>query len=185
MSSMEKVISDEYNESEEYYYYYYYFSPELYTDENRCMLPSKSSGSYSDFKSFIKNNNKIPEYAKDYKREYLFIIGLNYEFRYFKYKPEDVSFYEFFNNLHVKKIIKLLKMFLRNQEKGIFSKELNGLKLKKKRDIFHLRYFYYDIVGKVLRSNKEKKFHNHELNLKLNSYFNFVYLQIRKKIIND
>ena len=147
---MEKVISGEFNENEKYYY----FEPELYTDENRLMLPSKSSGSYSDFKSFLKNN-KIPEYAKDYKREYLFIIGLNYEFRYFKYKPEDVSVYELFNNLHVKKIIKLLKMFLRNQEKGIFSKEINGLKLKKI-DIFNLLYFYNVIICKVLGKNKEK-----------------------------
>ena len=28
-------------------------------------------------------NNKIPEYAKEYKREYLFIRGLNKEFKYF------------------------------------------------------------------------------------------------------
>ena len=67
-------INKEFIENEEYYYYYYYFSPESYTDENRCMLPSKSSGSYSDFKSFIKSS-KIPEYVKEYKREYLFLIG--------------------------------------------------------------------------------------------------------------
>ena len=106
-------------------YEYYYFTPEIYTDENRCTIPSKASGAYSEFKNFIKSN-KIPEYAMEYKREYLFIRGLpvNYEFRYFRYKPEDVSGYEFFHNLHVKKIIKLLKMFLRNQEKGIFSKRV-------------------------------------------------------------
>ena len=46
-------------------------------------------------------------------------------------------------------------MFLRNQEKGIFSKELNGLKLKGK-DIFNLKYFDDNILGKILRSNKEK-----------------------------
>ena len=75
-------------------------------------------------------------------------------------------------------------MFLRNQEKGIFSKEFNGLKLKKQ-DIFNLKYFDDEIVGKILRPNKEKKYPNYELNLKLNSYFNFVYFQIRKKNIND
>ena len=176
---MEKEDSNEFNNNEEYYY----FSPELYTDENNCLLPSKASGAYSDFKGYIKNS-KIPEYAKDYKREYLFLIGLNYEFRYFVYKPEDVSVYEFFNNLHVKKIIKLLKMFLRNQEKGIFSKEFNGLKLKGK-DIFNLKYFDDEIVGKMLRPKKEQKYRNYDLNLKLNTYFNYVYFQIRKKIIND
>ena len=51
----------------------------------------------------------------------------------------------------------------------------------KKQDIFNLKYFDDDIVGKVLRSNKEKKYCNDKLNLKLNTYFNFVYFQIRKK----
>ena len=161
----------------------YYFDPELYTDENNCLLPNKASGAYSSFKSFIKSS-KIPEYAKDYKREYLFIIGLNYEFRYFIYKPEDVSGYQFFHNLHVKKIIKLLKMFLRNQEKGIISKDLRGFKIKNK-DIFHIKYFSDEIIGKMLRPKKEQKYHNYDLNLKLNSYFNYVYLQIREKIINN
>ena len=183
MSSMEKEDSNEFNKNEEYLYEYYYFAPELYTDENNCLIPNKISGAYSEFESFIKSN-KIPEYAREYKREYLFLIGLNYEFRYFRYKPEDVSVYEFFHNLHVKKIIKLLKMFLRNQEKGIFTKEFNRLKLKKQ-DIFNLKYFDDEIVGKVLRNKKEQIYPNDKLNFKLNSYFNFVYFQIRKKIIND
>ena len=177
ISSMEKVISDSSNKM----YEYYYFDPEIYTDENDCLIPNKKSGAYSSFENFIKSN-KIPEYAKDYKREYQFIIGINKEFRYFIYKPEDVSGYQFFHNLHVKKIIKLLKMFLRNQEKGIFSKEFNGLKLEGK-DIFNLKYFYDNILGKILKSNKEKEYNNFDLNRKLNNYFNFVYLQIRKKII--
>ena len=119
---MEKVVSDaveKISDAIEKIEEYYYFAPETHTDEKNCLIPNKLSGEYSEFKSFIKNN-KIPEYA----REYLFLIGLNYEFRYFRYKPEDVSVYDFLNNLHVKKIIKLLKMFLRNQEKGIFTKSL-------------------------------------------------------------
>ena len=177
---MEKVISP----ALEDLYEYYYFSPETYTDENNSMIPSKASGAYSEFESFIKSNNKIPHYAKEYKREYLFIIGLNYEFRYFIYKPEDVSVYEFFNNLHVKRIIKLLKMFLRNQEKGIFSKEFNGLKLKV-RDIFNLKFFHENIISKVLRNKKEQIYPNDKLNFKLNRCFNFVYSQIRENIFND
>ena len=65
---MEKVISD----AVEDLYEYYYFVPELYTDEKNCLIPSKASGAYSEFKSFIKSN-KIPEYAREYKREYQFI----------------------------------------------------------------------------------------------------------------
>ena len=90
---MEKVVSDEFNENDEYglyneynendEYYYYYFAPETYTDEKNCIIPSKASGAYSEFESFIKSN-KIPEYAREYKREYQFIRGLNYEFRYFR-----------------------------------------------------------------------------------------------------
>ena len=75
---MEKVVSDEF----ENLYEYYYFSPETYTDENKCMIPSKASGAYSSFVNFIKSK-KIPEYAKEYKREYQFIRGLNKEFEYF------------------------------------------------------------------------------------------------------
>ena len=90
--------------------------------------------------SGFTSKNKIPEHAKEYKREYQFIRGLNKEFKYFINKPEDVSGYEFFHNLHVKKIIKLLKMFLRNQENGILSKDLSGFKIKEK-DILILNIF--------------------------------------------
>ena len=75
-------------------------------------------------------------------------------------------------------------MFLRNQEKGIISKDLSGFKVKNK-DIFHLKYFDDEIIGKMLRPKKEEKYRNYDLNLKLNTYFNSVYFQIRKKIIND
>ena len=42
-----------------------------------------SSPHFSDFKNFIKMNNKIPFYALEYKREYLFIRGLNKDLKYF------------------------------------------------------------------------------------------------------
>ena len=132
----------------------------------------------SDFTRF----NKIPEYAREYKKEYLFVRVINNEFEYFINKPEDVSGYEFFHNLHVKKIIKLLKMFLRNQEKGILSNDLSGFKIKEK-DIFNLKYFDVNIIGKILGRRREKIYNNSDLNNNLNNYFNFVYLQIRKNII--
>ena len=31
----------------------------------------------SNYQNFIKNNNIIPDYARDYKNEYLFIRGIN------------------------------------------------------------------------------------------------------------
>ena len=33
----------------------------------------------SNFQNFIKKNNKIPDYAKDFRNEWLFIRGINKE----------------------------------------------------------------------------------------------------------
>ena len=40
-------------------------------------------GTPSNYQNCIKSTNKIPEYAREYKKEYLFIIGINKEFKYF------------------------------------------------------------------------------------------------------
>ena len=62
-------------------------------------------------------NNKIPHYARDYKKEYLYIIGLNKEFKYFINKLDDLN-----NGLFESKIANRIKYnmkrFLRGQEKG-------------------------------------------------------------------
>ena len=115
---MEKEDSHEFNNNEEYLYNYYYFSPEVYTDENNCLIPSKASGAYSEFKSFIKNN-KIPEYARDYKKEYLCIRGLNKEFEYFTKKLNDLNNGLFETN-STNRIKNFMKRFLRGQENGKF-----------------------------------------------------------------
>ena len=80
----------------------------------------------SDFKDFIKSNNKIPPYAKNFKKEYLFIRGINKEFEYFIDNMDKISTYEFFHNTNVDRITKLIKIFLRGQEKGKF-KDISGL----------------------------------------------------------
>ena len=36
----------------------------------------------SNFQNCIKKTNKIPEYARNFKNEYLFIRGINKEFKY-------------------------------------------------------------------------------------------------------
>ena len=71
----------------------------------------------SDFKDFIKSNNKIPPYARDYKKEYLFIRGLNKEFEYFKNKLDKLNDGLFESNIS-NKIKYNMKRFLRGQEKG-------------------------------------------------------------------
>ena len=62
-------------------------------------------------------NNKIPEYAREYKREYLFIGGLNKEFKYFINKLDDLNNGLFESNIS-NRLCNLIKRFLRGQEKG-------------------------------------------------------------------
>ena len=67
----------------------------------------------------MKSNfyTKIPEYAREYKKEYLFIRGINKEFKYFIDKLDDLN-----NGLFVShradRIKYFMKRFLRGQEKG-------------------------------------------------------------------
>ena len=72
---------------------------------------------FSDFKNFIKSNNKIPEYARDYKKEYLYIRGLNKEFEYFINKLDKLNEGLFESNI-ADRIKYIMKRFLRAQEKG-------------------------------------------------------------------
>ena len=61
--------------------------------------------------------NKIPEYAREYKREYQFIRGINKDFKYLINKTDNLN-----NGLFESKLtdrIKFnIKRFLRGQEKG-------------------------------------------------------------------
>ena len=51
---------------------------------NQKMTENKQEmGSFFHSSNCIKTTNKIPEYAKNYKKEYLFIRGINKEFKYF------------------------------------------------------------------------------------------------------
>ena len=42
-------------------------------------------------KMMENENNKIPECAREYKKEYLFIRGLNKEFKYFYNKLDEIN----------------------------------------------------------------------------------------------
>ena len=136
---------------------------------------------FSDFKNFIKLNNKIPEYAREYKKEYLYIRGLNKEFEYFINKPEDISTYEFFHNKNVDKMIKLIEIFLKKQGKGKFSKDLRGLKFREK-DIPYLIYFFENMVTqRLVGNNKDNIYYNSDLH----NLFCYIYIQIKNQIIKD
>ena len=52
-------------------------------------------GQTSNYQNCIKKTNKIPEYARDFKNEYLFIRGINKELESFieKYYENYVNFF--------------------------------------------------------------------------------------------
>ena len=66
--------------------------------------------------SGLTSSNKIPEYAREYKREYQFIIKINKEFNLLQKREYD--------EYQVDIVEGLLKKFLSNQEKGKL-KEIN------------------------------------------------------------
>ena len=80
-------------------------------------------------------NNKIPEYAREYKREYQFIIGLNKEFKYLKdfIYNKDIDF----NSHKLDRIMNFIKIFLRAQEKGRL-KDISNFEF----DYFHIENIY-------------------------------------------
>ena len=104
---------------------------------------------FSDFKNYIKLNNKIPPYAQNYKKEYLYIIGLNKEFRYIIDKLDDLND-GLFQSKRVSRIMQIIKRYLRARERGklrdiseiVFNEyEVNNIiKIKKNFSMFKLRY---------------------------------------------
>ena len=70
----------------------------------------------SNFQNCIKKTNKIPEYARDFKKEYLLIIGINKEFKYFVDNINDAN-RGLFENHKVARIKYFIKRFLKGQER--------------------------------------------------------------------
>ena len=79
----------------------------------------------SGFTSF----NKIPEYVIDYKREYLFIRGINKEFMYLINKLDNLN-NGLFESYIADRIKYIMKRFLRAQEKGKI-KDISNLMLQR------------------------------------------------------
>ena len=74
-------------------------------------------GQTSNYQNCIKKTNKIPEYARDFKNEYLFIRGINKEFKYFFDNINEAT-RGLFENHRVDKIKKFIKKFLLAQKLG-------------------------------------------------------------------
>ena len=71
----------------------------------------------SNFQNCIKKTNKIPEYARNFKKEYLFIRGINKEFKYFVDNINDATG-GLFENQKIFRIKYFIKRFLKGQERG-------------------------------------------------------------------
>ena len=96
---------------------------------------------FSYSQNCIKSTNKIPPYARDYKKEYLFIRGINKEFKYFIDKLYDLN-NGVFESHRADRIKYFMKRFLRGQEKG---------KLK---DISNLMLPRYDVDNLIFINDK-------------------------------
>ena len=70
----------------------------------------------------------IPDYAKDFKNEYLFILGINNEFKYFLDNMNEAT-RGLFENFRVDKIKKFIKLFLAYQNLGQF-KDVSNFEIK-------------------------------------------------------
>ena len=96
----------------------------------------------SDSQNCIKSTNKIPEYARDFKNEYLFIRGINKEFQYFVDNLDDLN-HGLFENHRVDRIKYFIKRFLKGQERGKL-KDISNLMLPKY-DFIFIEDFYFNI----------------------------------------
>ena len=111
-------------------------------------MSHKSVNVYQNFK-----DNKIPEYAKEYKREYQFIRGINKEFKYLINKLDNINKGLFESNTS-NRIKNFMKKFIRAQEKGkikdisdlVFPKGYlsNIILINNNFDAYKLRYDFFD-----------------------------------------
>ena len=70
----------------------------------------------------------IPDYARDFKNEYLFIIGVNNEFKYFVKNIKEAT-RGLFENHRVDRIKKFIKRFLLDQKLG-YLKDVSNFEIK-------------------------------------------------------
>ena len=81
----------------------------------------------SNYQNCIKKTNKIPEYARDFKNEYLFIRGINKECENFVKRLDEEG--KIFSSPQAKKLIFYFNKFLKAQELD-YLKDISELYLK-------------------------------------------------------
>ena len=86
----------------------------------------------------------IPDYAKDFKNEYLFILGINNEFKYFLDNIKEAT-HGLFENFRVDKIKKFIGKFLLYQNSGYF-KDLSNFEIKSSdvKNLIKIKKFFND-----------------------------------------
>ena len=98
-------------------------------------------GTSSNYQNCIKSTNKIPPYATNYKKEYLYIRGLNKEFKYLINKLDNIN-NGLFTTKNVDRIKSLIKKFLKAQEKGKL-KDISEFMLPKYDYVFIKDFYCY------------------------------------------
>ena len=101
----------------------------------------------SNFQNCIKKTNKIPEYARDFKNKWLFIIGINKLFYKFEDKSEKYE-REIYNSIYCNNIKYFMKRFLKYQERGYIKDTSNFV--FKKIDVFFIK----DICSMLIYENE-------------------------------
>ena len=98
---------------------------------------------FSNSQNCIKSTNKIPEYARDFKKEYLFIRGINKEIKYFVDNINDATT-GLFENDRVDRIKYFIKRFLKGQERGKLQDISNFI--IRKYDFLNIEEFYLNMI---------------------------------------
>ena len=111
-------------------------------------VSSMEKVSSHEYAKISNENNKIPKYAREYKREYQFIRGINKEFKYltdFMDNPDNN-----FKSHKLDRIMKFIKNFLRAQENGrlkdISNFEFDYFEINNIYEIKKDIYYYYSII---------------------------------------
>ena len=97
----------------------------------------------------MSNKTVIPSYAKDYKREYQLIRGINNEFDHLKKKLDTQLNNGIFESKKAKRIKYFIKMYFRAREKGKF-RNISDLELQKE-DLDNLLFFVREYVYYKMR----------------------------------
>ena len=113
----------------------------------------------SNYQNFIKNSDLIPEYARDFKNEYLFIIGINKTCGKFLKRLEKVDFSDGFNeevfmSPQAESLMSYFRKFLKAQKLG-YLKDIRDFCFKESDVEFinDLNVELYDIVVKLNESS--------------------------------